>query len=797
MDLVEEDGAKAMEGLAIGTPLRLLTLPKEKVPAYVYWLNKHETRQKLSKQQQAGSRTSRRLKRRKQLKEKRKRQEESFLPRADGGEATWGNPDFAKSLGWLPYAEEMEMDIGEDDKDTGDLVPFAPLGHSKPVLYRQSYEDMEVDDEFDNEIGIEYLHRRGRRDRNEDDDEFVIDDNDHDYDPNEDHLPDDDEEEESEEDDHGDEDYLPRNDAGKKDNDAAKKKTTEEKEAEQNWQEDPDERRTRLVDFYNHQIWTNGLAATMLTLERYNQPLFHRFVAPGLSQNNNAYPTRPPRCETPMLTVADKLASLAFEDDVTWNGDEPWTSDDFKITREALNAPRPTVNRGQPPSNQPHGQASGFLAKITSWNPFHLQFDKEHGKKYSSDKASLLRTGADEANKATDVYIVKLYDGRKYTGQTFVNDRTEARLLVWSDGNQLTRQRFLKLAAEVFGDEWGNHMGGQVAMRIVVNDVPIWQPIAVSTGNEAFRNCMGLKRLERERERHVFLLPWKWDGQDWTQNRATQMRAFRGGGISNNPPSKNDRALFPDPTPLSEEEQSDQMSASAWEELPPRRTRQQKPETTKKPVEKAQKPAEKQKPANKTQKPTDKTKKPADKTTKPVDKTKKPAETPQKAKVTGEKSTGKAPAGTALDGSNPELAKSMATRDALSKQLGHPQAPDPNASSGLETFMQLVASKMATDQVALLPRTPTLAEFEMLMAQNRNQRAEIARLNAVSCDFDCVWKNSWKLTVETVVGGSPVGHDGLSLMRMPRQLGRLQCVHTELMQRVPKQGQCARLLGWN
>ncbi|KAK8173768.1 hypothetical protein IWX90DRAFT_153724 [Phyllosticta citrichinensis] len=478
-DLAEEDEAKALAAITPRSTLWFLTRPGEDVPTYHCWADAYKIRKKFAKLERDRSRASRRLKRRNQLEERRKRHERNLLHRADANASKWRDSDFAKSWGWFPGAEE-EMDIDDGDDDAEAMAPFTPPRHSNPAFYLYGNDNMDVDDEIDKTIGIEYLHRRGEKD------------------------------------------------PGKR-------------------EEDPDERRTRLVDFYNRQIWTNGLAATMLTLERYNQPLFARFVRPGLELNHNAYPNRPPNCETPMLTVADKLACLAFEEDVRWNGDEPWTSDDHRITHEALAAPAPPGKPGPPSSRQAgsyetHSGASNFLTKIASWTPFQMESDdveeeEEEGDvnrragrnktakgnkgddgTYPASEADLLEEGAKGANQAKGILIVKLYDGRKYTGQSFVNDRTETRLFVWSDRQGPPRDRFLKLAAEVFGDDWVNHMEQQVVMQTLEPEGPVRQTISKKTATATFRTYMSVNRLSRERERHVLLFPSKWGNGDWQGN---------------------------------------------------------------------------------------------------------------------------------------------------------------------------------------------------------------------------------------------------------------------------------------
>ncbi|KAK8184076.1 hypothetical protein BC567DRAFT_292919 [Phyllosticta citribraziliensis] len=658
-DLAEEDEAKALAAITPRSTLWFLTRPGEDVPTYHCWADAYKIRKKLAKLERDRSHTFRRLKRRNQLEERRKRQERNSLHRADANASKWRDSDFAKSWGWLPGAEE-EMDIDEDDDDAAAMAPFTPPRHSSPAFYLYGNDNMDVDNEIDKTIGIDYLHRRGEKDP-------------------------------------------------------------------ENREEDPDERRTRLVDFYNRQIWTNGLAATMLTLERYNQPLFARFVRPGLELNHNTYPNRPPSCETSMLTVADKLACLAFEENVTWNGDEPWTSDDHRITHEALAAPVPPGKPGPPSSKQagsyePHSGASDFLTKIASWTPFQMESndveeeqeeEEEHvsrragrnkkaeGNKgddgtYPASEADLLQEGAKGANQAKGVLIVKLYDGRKYTGQSFVNDRTETRLFVWSDRQGPPRDRFLKLAAEVFGDDWVNRMEQQVVMQTLEGEGPVRQTISIKTAPATFRTYMSVGRLRRERERHVFLFPSKWENGDWQGNNVVSMKAFRGGGVSTNPPSKNDKALFPDPTPPpNEREEESEVPTTSGDKSKSKETVPRKKNT---PPEGSRPGAGK--PGNGKQKPG----------------------TPKTPTGKPEKTTPKNPAETAVNKRDPDLARAMAKRDELKKKYGAPKPPEPEEPSGLEVFMRAVHPQIATDEVAVSPRAPTPGDVERLMTENRQLR---------------------------------------------------------------------------
>lgn len=143
-------------------------------------------------------------------------------------------------------------------------------------------------------------------------------------------------------------------------------------------EESLDERRTRLVDHYNNEIWNNGLAATMLTLERYNPDLFDAFVqGGGLDMSGGDYPKSPPTiCSGPGLTVAEKLACLACGEAVLWDGMEPWTGDDTRLTAQALAGSKPSAKPGPPNWKQfgsyepPRQQPSSFLTDIANWTPF-------------------------------------------------------------------------------------------------------------------------------------------------------------------------------------------------------------------------------------------------------------------------------------------------------------------------------------------------------------------------------------------------------------------------------------------
>ncbi|KAK8165058.1 hypothetical protein BKA80DRAFT_270388, partial [Phyllosticta citrichinensis] len=201
------------------------------------------------------------------------------------------------------------------------------------------------------------------------------------------------------------------------------------------------------------------------------------------------------------------------------------------------------------------------------------------------------------------------------------------------------------------------------------------------------------------------------------------MKAFRGGGVSANPPSKNNKALFPDPTPPpSEREEESEVPATSGDKSKSKETVPRKKNT---PPE-ASRPGT-GKPGNGNQKPgTPKT----------------PTDKPEKTTATPKKSTGRSaqtPAETAVNKRDPDLARAMAKRDELKKKYGAPKPPQLNEPSGLEVFMRAVHPQIATDEVAISPRASTPGDVERLMTENRQLRdIQLLRPSLRRADQDSV-----------------------------------------------------------